>query len=308
MSDSKNVLAICLSPCFQKIMQFDCFHENEVNRCKDCDEVASGKGINVCRFLNHIGTPCTVLTHLGGARRFEFAKMLKDEGLPFLCTLSEEGGIRTCITIINDSRATSTELVQESFPVGLEENEAMLKRFSDAAGDFDAVVISGTKAPGYDKGLYAQMVKLAKEKGRLVVLDIKGDELKEALNHHPDVIKPNLAEFAMTFMQGREVLENEDSEGLFPEVEAVARGLFNEFGCKTVISRGKFDSWYFDGLDGAMHRVPNHSIKVVNTIGCGDSLTAGMVKSLIEGKSLGEALSNGMELARRKACSLLYDL
>ena len=150
------------------------------------------------------------------------------------------------------------------------------------------------------------MTGRAKELGKLVVLDLKGEDLRRSLLSHPDVIKPNLSELVATVEKGRVVFENENSDALRETVRAVTKKIFDDYGTKSVISRGKFDTWVYDGND--LSAVPNKNAPVVNTIGCGDALTAGMMYSLLAGKSLSDAVRFGMDCALKNAQSIRLGL
>ena len=117
----KSVLAVCLSPTFQRMLVFPSFAENEVNRSTQVLEIASGKGINVSRVLNLLGRPCTNLIQLGGRRVPEFLDLCLQDGLDVVY-LPVEADIRTCTTVINEKDHTSTELVEEARTV--EENDS----------------------------------------------------------------------------------------------------------------------------------------------------------------------------------------
>ena len=301
----KSVLAVSLSPAFQRIMVFRDFHEDEVNRSSRNTLAVSGKGINVSRVLRDLGRPALNLCQLGGCRVEEFLGLCERENLR-LRYIPVDAGIRTCTTIINEAKRTSTELVEETQGVDGSASDAFFSLFMEEKDKHDAVIISGTKAPGFSPGLYPSIVREAVKDGKTVVLDIKGDDLKACLQEHPSIIKPNLFEFCQTFMPGNEVLENEDSEGLRPDVERVAASIYREYGSRCVITRGRFDTWVFDG--SGLVSVPNRDVPVVNTIGCGDTLTAAMTHSLLDGNSLVSSVAFGMECALRKAMHISQGL
>ncbi len=303
--DPSSVLTVCLSPTFQKTIVFDDFHEDEVNRSADYHICASGKGINVSRVLLHLGRNSVNLTQLGGSRVKEFIELCDSEGIP-VEFIGTSAPIRTCITIINRKKNTSTELIEETLPVTAEISEQVFGRYAAILCGHAAVVISGTKAPGYEDDIFPRMVACARKQGKMVVLDIKGKDLKACLPHGPDIIKPNLSEFVATFMPGRRVLENEDTEGLYGEVETITRTIYDTYGVKSVITRGKYDTWAFDG--SGLKVIPNIDVPVVNTIGCGDTLTGAMVHALLSGREFCEAVGFGMDCAVRRASKLSQGL
>lgn len=298
----KSVLAVCLSPTFQRMLVFPSFAENEVNRSTQVLEIASGKGINVSRVLNLLGRPCTNLIQLGGRRVPEFLDLCLQDGLDVVY-LPVEADIRTCTTVINEKDHTSTELVEEARTVEENDSDRFFSLFLSLVDRYDAVVIAGTKAEGFSPDIYPRMVEEAKKRGKMVILDIKGQDLKDALEKSPTVIKPNLSEFTTTFLPDRAVSENGESEDMKDEVERMLREIYRKYGTASIITRGKYDTWCFDGNE--FSTVSNRVVlPVVNTIGCGDTLTASVTHALLEGMALKDAVQFGMDNAARKAAHL----
>lgn len=295
----QSVLVICLSPTFQRMMVFKDFNENEVNRSDRILEIASGKGINVSRVLGNLGRPALNLIQLGGPRVEEFLSLCSKDHLA-VKYISVEAPIRTCTTIINEKKHTSTELVEESRMVKEGDSEALFSLFLSLIDSFSAVVIAGTKAKGFSSSLYSEIVRECKRRGKLVILDVKGKELENSLLEKPDIIKPNLSELCSTFLPDIGLLENEDSCFLRERVEALLREVYSKYGTRSVITRGKYPSWVFDGND-FMEVESDISLPVVNTIGCGDTLTGALTHSLLNGDTLFSAVKFGMECAVKKA-------
>lgn len=300
-----SVLTIGLAPTFQKVLVFPSLKENEVNRCTSHTCTASGKAVNVTRVLARLGRPAVNITQLGGPRTEEFLTLADKEGIDIRYFLTSSP-IRTCTTLINEENGTSTELVEEASPVDDTASGKLFSLFEEEIGKHGAVVISGTKAKGYSDTLIPSFVKRSAEEGKLVVLDIKGNDLVESLPFRPSVIKPNLPEFCSTFSIANTVLEEDENEALRGNVEEKMRELYEKYGVMTVISRGKYPTWLFDGKE--FSAVGNTlSLPVVNTIGCGDTLTGVMTHHLLSGMSLKEAVREGMMAAERKAGRRTFD-
>ena len=302
MGKNDRVLVVCLNPTFQKSMVFPRFHENEVNRCSEYFDIPSGKGVNVARDLIQLGRRATVLTHLGGNRVEEFLGMCKAESIPVAYFLSKSP-IRTCTTIIDRENHTSSELVEEPWSVEEEATRNVWDAYQRELPKHAAVIFTGTRAKGYAPDLYPEMVKEAKKAGKLVLLDVKGKDLLDSLPYRPDLIKPNLSELSMTMGKGI-VPEQEASKESGDFIEETAKELYRQYGTKSVISHGKYPVWVYDGSD--FNEVPVLSVPVVNTIGCGDALTAGIIHKLLDGDTLLDAVTFGIECAARNAQSLKH--
>ncbi|MGI5174147.1 carbohydrate kinase [Treponema sp. OMZ 840] len=305
MKHAKSILTVCLNPTFEKTLVFDSFYENEVNRTADYFLLPAGKGINVAREIKRHGFEAAAFTHLGGSRTDEFLQLCGQESIK-LEYFIVDSPIRSCINIIHNRKRTSTKLVEESLPVDIHASKQAFDLYISLLNKFDAVVITGTKTAGYADDLYPKMVKEAKNAGKLVVLDICGTDLIDSLPFKPDIIKPNLSEFMFTFENGCRVLENQDTEGLRDKVCALTENLYARYGTKSIISRGKFPLWVYDGH--SFYEMPNIDVPVVNTIGCGDALTAGLTLSLLDEGDLKKAVIFGMDCAAQNAQKLYHGL
>lgn len=300
-----SVLTIGLSPTFQKIIVFSSFRENEVNRSSEVRQVCSGKAINVSKILKKLGRESLNLLPLGGIRKDEFISLCKKEGVNIL-PLEVKAEIRTCTTIINKEKKTSTELVEESNRVEEIDSTNFFNLFLKEVDNHRAVVISGTKAPGFSSSLIPEIVRESKKRSKLVILDVKGDDLKESLKYAPDIIKPNLSEFVSTFGIKKEISENEENTEVKERVIEIAKNLYNQYGTKSVITRGKYSTWVYDGA--SFFTIDNKNVAVVNTIGCGDTFTASLTHSLLNGEKLENAVKFASLCAQKKATHLTLDI
>lgn len=296
--NKESILVVCLNPTFQKTMVFDRFDENEVNRCSLYRLDASGKGMNVARIISQIGGHAKHLTHLGGPRMDEMIDLIENDDID-LFYADSGSAIRTCTTIINKEHNTTTELVEEPSKVNDSTDTYIRVLFSQIIRECTTLVISGTRAPGYSDSLYSDFVKEAKELGKYVILDIKGKDLDSSLQYGPDIIKPNLSEFVSTYLPGYTVKESEDNENLKEVVKEKMKELYETYHTNCIITRGKFPVWIYtaEGFD----EVETIGAEAVNTIGCGDSLTAGLAYHTQQNESILESLKKGIRYAAQNA-------
>ncbi|MCL2765306.1 MAG: PfkB family carbohydrate kinase [Treponema sp.] len=276
-------LTICLNPTLQKTLRFASVAPGAVNRAIAHRLDASGKGINVTRVLTQLGKKAVHLTQLGGCLRPLFLSLCEQDGLSVEWTESESQ-IRFCYTTLTENDNNVTELVEESEPVAAGTEERLLKKFDALLADnnpgFKTLIISGTKAAGFSGEIIPGMVQKAKEKGLRIILDIKGDDLKESLKHEPDIVKPNLLEFASTFtpelIRDNDILPGEKSKEL---IKSVMAELTQKHRCIIILTNGSRKI-----LAAAKNNFceidPEPEIfKTVNTTGCGDAFTAGLASA-----------------------------
>jgi 1-phosphofructokinase/tagatose 6-phosphate kinase len=298
-----------MNPTLQKTLCFSKILPDKVNRTPRHRLDASGKGINVSRVLSQLGKEVIHLTQLGGSLGPLFLELCEKDGLAI--RWAESGSaVRFCYTLIAGGEGpdrTVTELVEEGEPVAAGTEARMLDLYRELLETAGTVIISGTKARGYSDALIPEMTRLAREKGRRIILDVRGTDLKESLPFEPDVIKPNLFEFADTFVPEFKHLGelSGDENGVRERIAALALELTKRYGTAIVLSRGKRPVWYTVG-DGpcpgdGFAEYPVEEVPPVNTIGSGDAFTAGLAAALDDGLPLGEAVARGVHCGGRNA-------
>jgi len=296
-------LSVCLNPTLQKTLRFSSIAPDGVNRTEFHRLDASGKGINVSRVLSQLGKNVIHLTQLGGVMQPLFLSLCEEDSLAVEWVQSNSQ-IRFCYTLINEKDLTITELVEESEPVEAGTEQRLMEKFESlvlngcsASNDqpaFEYLIISGTKAAGYSDTVVPLMVQKAKKNGIKVILDVKGKDLIDSLQYKPDIIKPNLYEFASTFAP--ELVRNNELTGDETEtkerIKTTMLDIYQKFGCRTILTRGSKKIWAAD--EETFFEVDFMAVKPVNTTGCGDAFTAGLASALGDGATFSEAITEGV--------------
>jgi len=304
-------LTVCLNPTLQKTLRFTSIFPGTVNRTEAHRLDASGKGINVTRVLTQLGKKATHLTQLGGVLRPLFLSFCEQDGLS-VQWVESESQIRFCYTLLSNTESTLsgedgappggsavTELVEESEPVCAGTGDRLLEKFDDILArdaGLNWLIISGTKAAGFSDAVIPAMTQRAKEKGLKVILDIKGKDLTESLKYQPDIVKPNLLEFAAGFAP--ELVRNNE----LTEIDAVAKeriktavlDIARKYKCSVILTNGSKKIIAADVSSGNnFFEVEFQPVKAVNSTGCGDAFTAGLAAALEDGAGFREAISEG---------------
>jgi 1-phosphofructokinase/tagatose 6-phosphate kinase len=282
-----------MNPTLQKTLRFSSIRTDQVNRTGDHRLDASGKGINLCRVLTQLGKENEHLTQLGGALRPLFLELCAGDGLA-VKWVESGSAIRFCYTLIDQAGGSVTELVEESEPVGEGTEERLLAAYGEALPAHGTVLISGTMAPGFSGDLIPFMVRAAREQGRRIILDIRGEDLLHSLPLEPDLVKPNLLEFAGTFAP--ELIRSGSIAGETGEVKTrvreICRFLCEKYRTRIVLTQGSGSVWFAEG--DRFSEFTFEPLKPVNTTGSGDAFTAGLAAVLAEGGSLEEAVAEGV--------------
>jgi 1-phosphofructokinase family hexose kinase len=297
-------LTVCLNPTLQKTLRFSSIYPGTVNRTGVHRLDASGKGINVTRVLTQLGKKAVHLTQLGGGLRPLFLSLCEQDGLS-VQWVESESHIRFCYTLLTDTDSVTegngavTELIEESEPVHAGTEERLLEKFEQLlahTADLHWVIVSGTKPAGFSDAVIPAITRKAKEKGLKVILDIKGKDLKESLKYQPDIVKPNLFEFAADFapelIKNNELITTDDSAK--ERIKSAVLDMARKNNCRVVLTNGSRKIIAADILSkDNFFEIEFQSVKAVNSTGCGDAFTAGLAAALENGAGFREAMSEG---------------
>lgn len=272
------ILTVTLNAAIDKRYVVENVRLGEVNRVKVCEYTPGGKGLNVSKPAAIYGADVTATGFVGGHAGHYIEDALK----PFHIKSAfyhMEAESRSCINIWDETNQLQTEFLEPGFTVSEADFEGFLKLFQGLVTEADVVTISGSVPKGLDGTAYQRMVKLVKEEGKPVILDTSGKLLEMGIEANPTMIKPNQDEIRMlTGKACTNLQEIIDAAKVLCQrgIEIVTVSLGGEGA--VVVSR--------EGIYRA--KVPK--IEAVNTVGCGDSMTAGFALGLSEGLSIKETL------------------
>ena len=287
------ILCIGPTPALQRVMIFRDVVINAVNRAIRTLDGAAGKSVNVAKVLKSFNEQPLATGFLGGDRGAELRAILQEREIS-ADFVEVNAQTRQCVTLIDESRGTQTELVEESQPVSRRDYETLANRVNYHVPGCRAVVMSGTLTPGAPENFYFRCCQLAKDCNVLSIVDARGSVLKEALKAAPGLIKPNRSELAATI--GHELTDEKST------ISAM-RELSDQGAQRVVVTSGGAPAIVFDGRD--VWRIRSPRVKVVNPIGSGDAFTAALVWRLLIGDDLSEACRWGSAAGTANALTLM---
>jgi tagatose 6-phosphate kinase len=287
------ILCIGTTPAAQRVMVFHALALDAVNRAITTLDGAAGKAVNVAKILKALGEEPVAMGFLGGDRGKRIGDLLKERGIG-RDFISVDEPTRQCLTILDQSAGTQTELVEESKAVPGADYQRLLRRVRRRLGECHALVMSGTITPGGPVSFYLECARMAQQAGALSAVDARGAVLVEALKGRPGLIKPNHAELEATV--GRELKT--------PAGVVAAMHELHERGAqRVVVTAGKGPALAMDGI--RVWRIVPPRIAAVNPIGSGDAFTAGLVWRLLRGDDLGEACRWGAAAGTANALTMM---
>lgn len=223
-----------------------------------------GKGFNVSRALQALGTASVAMGFAGGAIGKMLDRGLSDMGI--VTDLVPVAGETRTNTVVTEARGERYVKVNEPGPTVEEEDLAAL--FSRARARIqpgDLWVVSGSLPPGLPTDFYAQLVRLVQVGGARAFLDASGKPLKLGCGARPYLVKPNTVEAAE--FAGHSIGSEADT------LRAVCS--FLQSGAELVaLSLGA------DGLllasEKQVVRARPPKVQARNPVGAGDALLAGL--------------------------------
>lgn len=271
------ILCVGTTPAAQRVMIFPRLGIDQVNRARSTLDGAAGKSINVAKVLNALGARPLAVGLAGGPRGEQLLGVLRERGVAVeFVTVSTP--TRQCVTVIDEATASVTELVEESAPVDSSAWASLWATIQARVPQAQAVVLSGTIAPGCPRDSYQQCTRLAHQHQVLSVVDASGSALMEALKARPGLVKPNRAELEATV--GHPLASDE-------ELIAAMKALAGQGAARVVVTGGADATLAFDGTH--LWRVSVPRVKALNPIGSGDAFTAALTWRLVLGEDLGSA-------------------
>ena len=246
-------------------------------RCAEPEREPGGGGINVARILGRFDRDVLAVYVAGGAEGAFLRQLVERAGIRDL-VIGTEQETREDITVFERETGNQFRFVmpgpQLAEPVWREVLDALTRQTPDA------MVASGSLPGGVPDDFYARVCRVAKEMGVPLAIDASGIALKTALDEGPWLIKPNLKEFRE--LTGA-ALESE------AEQASAARALIDAGKAEIVaLTLGEAGAMLVTA-DGVWAACPPR-VKVVSTVGAGDSFLAMLVMELMAGRAHGEAL------------------
>ena len=279
------ILTAGLSPVWQQVLLFDALALGEVNRAREVSWCASGKVLNAARALHHLGAPGTALTVLGGPTGDEIRRDFARLGIPARW-VEVARPTRVCTTILEADRRAATELVPNAGEISEAERAAFLAAYDEEAAGAAVVVLIGSLPAGTPAGFYRELLDRTRGK---VILDARGPELLDAVGGGPFLIKPNRGELQRTL--GRALGSDEELFGAMREM--------NGRGAEWVVVTDGPNPVHASSRD-SLYRLLPPPVPVVNPIGCGDCMAAGIAWGVHRGMEPVEAIRRGVAVAADK--------
>jgi fructose-1-phosphate kinase PfkB-like protein len=269
------ILVVGMNPAWQTVLALPSLKIGTVIRATESQSLASGKGINCARVLSRLGHDVTVVQVLAGDRGRRCLEGCERAGLRSLHVWCE-GETRQCLTLCDEIGKTVTEII-EPFAVDYRPiwGQSLLRQINEL-GRFDAAVVLGSLPNGWSGRFYVDLLEvLAADVKVLDTLQGLGlDSLRSV-----QWVKVNHEEW-------RAFLDRESGSHALDALASDWHALITQGGSPA----------YVESHFKRLGTIDMPSLDVVNPIGAGDTVSAGLTHHVLMGRDMPSAVVSALSM------------
>ncbi|USH01049.1 1-phosphofructokinase [Grimontia kaedaensis] len=257
------VVTVTLNPALDMTGGIAELKAGAVNLIQSSNLNPGGKGINVAKVLAELGAEVTVTGFLGDENQVPFKHLFEQKNIHD-AFIRVAGASRTNVKLVEEPGRV-TDLNFPGIAVSEDAVQKLERVLHTLAETHDVFVIAGSLPSGISTEKLTSWITVLREQGKKVFFDSSNAALAAGLKASPWLVKPNDEE--LSHWAGRHL--SKESELLETGNTLGQTGINN-----VVISRGSEGVLWLK--DGVWFASKPPKIKVVSTVGAGDTLVAGM--------------------------------
>lgn len=242
---------------------------------------AGGGGINVSRALRNFKTDSLCIYISGGYTGRILNNLVHHEQLnPF--PIPSDAYTRENFIVFENQTHLQFRFGMPVNPVPKKEWQAVIAKLKKEKVKY--VILSGSVWPAIDQDFFTELNAYIKKNNVNFVVDTAGNALKAILKTGAYFIKPNQNEFSQLF--GKKQLSAKQI--VVKAKQMVKKGLVQNI----LVSLGGEGAVLINEKEALQFIPPK--LKIKSTVGAGDTMVAGIVYQLNQGKSISEAVKFGV--------------
>lgn len=274
------IYTVTFNPSLDYIVTVDDLKLGAVNRTSREIMNPGGKGINVSLVLRNLGYGSTALGFEAGFTGKEIVRLVNEQKIQ-----SEFIEVENGLSRINVKIRSNEESEINGMGPGI--GDADIKKLYKQLGKLeegDVLVLAGSIPAVMPETIYRDIMEYLSGRKIKIVVDATKDLLRNVLEYHPFLIKPNNHELGEIY--GVE-LKTRD------EVIPYARKLQEE-GAHNVLISMAGEGAVLLTEDGAVYQSEAPKGKVKNSVGAGDSMVAGFIAGYLASGDYEQAFYMGV--------------
>lgn len=259
------ITTVTLNPAIDRTIILDNFEHGSINRVKSVREDIGGKGINVARVLQSLGSNSYAIGFIGEKNNKYVQNLLATENLKSEF-ITVDGQTRLNTKIVEINTKITTDINEVGFCITKEQLESIKQLILKHGEKSEIMVFSGSIPQGLPSDIYSELLNIVAPFTK-TVLDADGIFLLEGLKSSPYLIKPNIHE-----------LENALSRKLntHEEIKQAARELISKYKIQYILVSMGGDGSILVSQDEALF-AKALKVEVKSSVGAGDSMLAGFI-------------------------------
>lgn len=283
------IYTVTFNPALDYIVRVEQFNVGEVNRAAYSEIMAGGKGVNVSLVLKNLGHESTALGFAAGFTGEKLVRDLKDKGCRTDFIFLEQGMTRINVKIKGQEETEINGEGPEITPVAIRAMMIKLERLREG----DILILSGSIPKTLPEDIYEKVIVRQQGKNVRIVVDATKNLLKETLEYHPFLIKPNHHELGELF--GVTISNPEEALSYAEKLQ--------QMGAVNVLVSMAGEGAVLLDEHGNKHMSPAPEGRLVNSVGAGDSMVAGFIAGYLETKNYEQAFRMGIAAGSASAFS-----
>lgn len=275
------IVTLTLNPALDKSTTTERLISEQKLRCTPMQVDAGGGGINVSKGIRKLGGQSIAVFPVGGQNGVALQQLLSASEIESR-VVQVQGETRENISVTEQSSNQQFRFTLPGLEISSKTADDCLEIIKQIRPEY--LVASGSLPPGLSTEYLEKVAAFAKDISAKFILDTSGEALKAAADEGLFLLKPNLAE--LSHLVGVETLEMQ-------EVDDAARQIIDQGKCEiVVVSLGAQGALLVTKQE--IKHIPAPPVRKKSTVGAGDSMVAGMVWALSEGKSPREMAQVGV--------------
>ena len=283
--DISPITTLTVNPAIDHIFTVDTLTLYNKNLIKRAATFYGGKGINVAYALGKLHTACMATGFIGRKDLAPLTQKLASVSVS-AHFIAIPGNTRANYKVMDMQSGKDTEFNQPGFLIESEDLAKLNNLLTNLVIKNHWLAISGSLPEGVGAVFYPETIHMAAQAGMKTCLDTSGEALRAGAAAKPTLLRVNHSE-----------LEEALGKKMDAQADIIAgmRELIDSGIEMVVVSLGKQGVIGCKGSEAWSVSVPE--VKVTSLTGAGDTLTAGCLHCLIQGKSFSEMLKFGSALA-----------
>ena len=278
-----HVVTLTLNPAIDKSTSVPQLVPDHKLQCAPPKVEPGGGGINVARGLQRLGLQARAVFVAGGPPGEVLRQLMARENLA-AHPVATAAWTRENLTVVDASNNQQFRFGMPGTTVTAEEQAQVLATLAALAPAPDVLVVSGSLPQGAAPGFMGDVARWARQVGAKLVVDTSDEALRSAVAEGVYLLKPNLGELAK--LAGVPSLDSASAA-------AAAQALIGQGRCEiVVVSLGPVGACLV--TRDVVEHIAAPAVKKQSTVGAGDSMVAGLVFALCQGRPVREAVRLGV--------------